>query len=453
VPGDDEQPTTDLVGEPLWQAAVQQITTSADPHEQLAIAAWLLRELHAGVRAELWADWMGRIRRLRAEDPSPVPALADLDASSGNDDELGARALVRLVVRLDADLHRADRPQPEFGAVPDPVVSWGPFPRPGSKAQMLHLIVRQRSGDLPADDPVDVEDEGIPPDERNSVVAAACPHHRVLLTEAGLAWEPRILEQDLLPQTRVALGGNLHRTAEELRVAIWAGTPFDHALNASQAGSCAVVGPLDAEKAVVLDDVEAAVTYAAKKGAHVLVLPELYVAAEDEQDLADRVLRRSKGGFPALVYVGLSHQARSDAEPRWTNELVVMACDGTVAWRQHKLSPVVLPDEVQECLGSDRTVRLRWAGDAWLVGMICRDLFDDVTNGALHQATPNFVGVPSLSPKTGPHQDAASGLRPHGCVVAVANRPYGGSYKTAPSLYSALRHPPTQIKRKQRVVP
>jgi len=123
---------------------------------------------------------------------------------------------------------------------------------------------------------------------------------------------------------------------------------------------------------------EGIVEETARRGAHILVFPELCLRAED-LDRLRRCLAARDARFPTLVVAGLAH-APAFGGASHVNEAVVLAADGKELWRHEKVEPFthrqhgmedIVPRQSPEYLFADTPI-------GRIVVNICRDLRSDV---------------------------------------------------------------------------
>jgi predicted amidohydrolase len=132
--------------------------------------------------------------------------------------------------------------------------------------------------------------------------------------------------------------------------------------------------------------------------------------------------RKEVGGdFPLLVIGGLHHHER---DGDWWNLAQVIGPSGEVVFTHPKLTRINVPDSDPprwECHQVGSTLTVLPSPIGLIAIAICKDVFDKPTEYEASQAT--LVLVPSLSPKTQQHADAAAVLVHRNlATTVVANR-------------------------------
>lgn len=227
----------------------------------------------------------------------------------------------------------------------------------------------------------------------------------------------RLVDGPWLPppvRTRLAL----RREHGEVRVLV-DGVPPDERQWTTEGGWTQV---RRAHDPTVEDALNEAVETARSAAVDMLLLPELALEAASLDHLK-ALLRRGQGRSPSLVVVGLCH-ADSDRPPLVWNEAVVLDGAGTELFRHRKLAPFSTGEGGRldgERLDPGGTVTVLATPVGNVAVLICKDLFDARPEPALLAGYVTWLLVPSLSPKTGPHRDRVSQLRPRRITTVVCN--------------------------------
>lgn len=402
----------EVVGTPHWAELTERLLRTTDQREHLALAAGFVSRWSSVIKGLLPSDPFGFVAGIDL-DPSLDPSRSASRVIDAATDEDAASAVVELVYRLDRTLSAAARANP--GA--SPRVWWGPFPGLRDVATELMLLAASTRTS---------------PVQRQDLEALILTHHRLLLDgPGGLVWDVDHLAGTETPAERRVIAGRLGR--RELKLGAWPGA-VDVSVTVD-GKRCAAVGPTDqASSERLVGDCIDAVRWAGENRVDVLVLPELYLPS-DQLHRLEAELKAGTSGDPTLTIVGLSHQA--GAGGRWLNEAVLLGPRGRVLDRYAKVNGVVTsgPEPIRECLDHGNRIVLRSTPFGWLGLSICMDVFAPLTNRALETAAPALVVVPSLSPSTTAHRNAAEGAAARGVASVVANRPLGVPLADAPSFH------------------
>ncbi len=172
-----------------------------------------------------------------------------------------------------------------------------------------------------------------------------------------------------------------------------------------------------ADETESLEQAQTVIRNAAADRVDVLVLTELSATV----GVVSRARAEIGGDFPLLVVGGLHHHER---DGDWWNLAEVIGPSGEVVFTHKKLTRINVPDSDPprwEChqVGDALTVLPSPIG--LMAIAICKDVFDRPTEYEASQAT--LVLVPSLSPKTQQHANAAAVLVHRNlATTVVANR-------------------------------
>ena len=158
----------------------------------------------------------------------------------------------------------------------------------------------------------------------------------------------------------------------------------------------------------IMQEVLEAVQEARALKATVLLFPELTLTPELVDALSQELAAQTTP-WPALTLLGACHRAQPGRN-NFLNEAILLGPNGAELHRHQKFTKFT--HDVDGCwiteridMGETLTVLESPLGN--LVPIICLDLFQDATRGALLACHGNLFLVPSLSPSTRPHLDAA----------------------------------------------
>jgi predicted amidohydrolase len=158
------------------------------------------------------------------------------------------------------------------------------------------------------------------------------------------------------------------------------------------------------------------------------------------------------GDFPLLVVGGLHHHERDE---EWWNLAEVIGPSGEVVFTHKKLTRINVPDSdppIWECHQVGSTLSVLPSPFGLITIAICKDVFDKSAEYEASQAT--LLLVPSLSPKTQQHADAAAVLVHRNLATTIVANRWGildGEMhpKAGPSL---IAHPVAGVSRAHGVV-
>jgi predicted amidohydrolase len=174
-----------------------------------------------------------------------------------------------------------------------------------------------------------------------------------------------------------------------------------------------------AERRLRHEELTHAVAAAEHEGATVLILPELSTTNDDIVHLAELLRERDYRLHPLLTIAGLEH--RNDGELD-LNEAVVLGPDGEELHRHQKMCRYADDACVEHNrIGESVAILESRIGNVCI--LICRDLFHPEVQALVESSHATVLFVPSLSPETGPHLDAAKRLMVlNGAATLVSNR-------------------------------
>ncbi len=174
------------------------------------------------------------------------------------------------------------------------------------------------------------------------------------------------------------------------------------------------------------DELRQAIERARTSQAAILVLPELTVASDDLPALQTLLENNDSAGaeYPILTVAGIEHQAGPGGD---INTCVVLSHDGRVLHRHQKVTRYGGVDENStewvEGIETGDAVTILESPIGNLTPLICRDLFHEVVGPLVVGTHANILAVPSLSPKTSAHENAAFRfLAANGAATLVCNR-------------------------------
>jgi predicted amidohydrolase len=162
-------------------------------------------------------------------------------------------------------------------------------------------------------------------------------------------------------------------------------------------------------------------------GVHLLIIPELTITANMRSAISERMMHLSfmdgehhELSVP-LIVPGSFHE-RCDC--KWRNHAEALCgLDGTALFGSDKRERVTF-NHCGELIESSPTPITCLSTPIGLIGMtICRDLFMGSSAAVLQSLPLDWLLVPSMSDKLGPHKLAAKTLHDtRGMVIAVANQ-------------------------------
>lgn len=175
--------------------------------------------------------------------------------------------------------------------------------------------------------------------------------------------------------------------------------------------------------ASVLDHIKKA----RKAGVHLLIMPELTITSDMRSMISKRLMTLSlKDGddhelsVPIIVPGSFHEQCNN----KWRNHAMALCgFDGTALFCSDKRERVTF-NNCGEMIESSPTPITCLTSPLGLIGMtICRDLFMGSSNAVLQSLSLDWLLVPSMSNKLGPHKAAAKNLNnTRGTVIALANQ-------------------------------
>ena len=154
-----------------------------------------------------------------------------------------------------------------------------------------------------------------------------------------------------------------------------------------------------------LGELGVAVDAAVEQATDVLVFPELSFTPSMLQRLCAH-LAAAQGRAPALTIAGLAHVAAPGGSPLSVNEAVVLDGRGRELHRHRKRSPVG-PEPFGERIELGREIAVLQSPIGGLVAPICYDILKSEDRPVLNGSGAEIVLVPSLSPQTTAHEQAA----------------------------------------------
>lgn len=275
-----------------------------------------------------------------------------------------------------------------------------------------------------------------PPYARQGTLAAYARH--MALVAADETGEQRI-ECVRVEAHSPIVAKRLLAARHELTVALW---PFSEAIDypaldrygqGPPPDFIALAGPRN-EPALV-EQVEAALAAAAAERTTMLVFPELAFSPAMLAAARARLGQHGLGGYPILTVAGLCH-APHDSGAAYVNEAVVLGPDGDELHRHRKLSRFADAGLTSEEIATGFTLGVLETACGNLATPICLDTFAPASKALLLASHATVLLVPSLSPKVGPHQDAAREYAAARWVTTfVCNRTLAGFASEAPSFY------------------
>ena len=162
-------------------------------------------------------------------------------------------------------------------------------------------------------------------------------------------------------------------------------------------------------------------------GAHILVVPELTITPAIRLQIANELerLHEEDGENHALavpvIILGSFHE---QIENKWQNYAkAVLGLNGTDLFECYKRTPVTINNCKEYIEYSSTPLTCLFTPIGLMAMIICKDLFDGVSADVLATLPLDWLLVPSMSNKLGPHKEAAKKLHDRkGTVVAVANQ-------------------------------
>ncbi|NTW53253.1 MAG: hypothetical protein HGB15_00460 [Chlorobaculum sp.] len=162
-------------------------------------------------------------------------------------------------------------------------------------------------------------------------------------------------------------------------------------------------------------------------GVHLLIMPEMTITADMRKAISEQMMDLSLMvgedhdlSVPLIIPGSFHEQCYS----RWRNHAEALCgLDGVTLFGSDKRERVTFKD-CGEMIESSPTPITCLASPIGLIGMtICRDLFMGSSAAVLQSLPLDWLLVPSMSDKLGPHKLAAKTLHDtRGMVIAVANQ-------------------------------
>jgi hypothetical protein len=228
-----------------------------------------------------------------------------------------------------------------------------------------------------------------------------------IVSRSVSAWGTRYLQDRLLAER------------EGLRIMLW---PLQHALKYSAFDEMVKKPPplhVSLEKLrngpEIQEEVLNALEEACKEKVTLLIFPELSITPSTEIEIRRSLAARGMDKHPILTLFGCSHHRNSRGLD--INEAVLLGPDGSELHRHCKLAPFndYADGEDHPCgenLETGQIVTVLECSFGNLTPLICIDLFNSEIKDVLSLSHGNLFVVPSLSPKTSAHQNAANDLQP-----------------------------------------
>ena len=169
-------------------------------------------------------------------------------------------------------------------------------------------------------------------------------------------------------------------------------------------------------------------------GVHLLIMPEMTITADMRTAISERMMDLSLMDGEdhdlsvPLIVPGSFHE---QCDSRWRNHAEALCgLDGVTIFGSDKRERVTFND-CGEMIESSPTPITCLASPIGVIGMtICRDLFMGSSSSVLQSLPLDWLLVPSMSDKLGPHKAAAKMLHDtRGTVIAVANQQMPDSMK------------------------
>jgi len=253
-------------------------------------------------------------------------------------------------------------------------------------------------------------------------LAAYTPFHKAVPVEPvkGISIDSRA--QDNWGETHRAQGNwgetHLHRRLlaerRRLQMMLWPlQTVLDYpaldALRLPEPPKCVRLDQVRNEPALRTEVLQALETAAAKK-VTMLILPELAIPSQTEAEIRRVLASHGKNRHPILTLFGCCHSP-SGAGGRDVNEAVLLGPDGAVLHRHRKLTNfndgITVGEDV--LTGDVLTVLESPLGN--LTPLICLDLINSPLSEIIRLSHANLLAVPSLSPETLAHRNAAKSFQ------------------------------------------
>ena len=156
----------------------------------------------------------------------------------------------------------------------------------------------------------------------------------------------------------------------------------------------------------VAHEIEEALAEARRQKVTILIFPELAITSALERVIRERLAAHGADSHPILTLMGLSHRP-SNRPNLDLNEAILLGPDGTEWHRHSKMTNFTFNETLAEQVevGGMATILETQLGN--LMPLICLDFLNSNVEDRLVSSHANVLLVPSLSPQTRAHQDAA----------------------------------------------
>ncbi len=163
------------------------------------------------------------------------------------------------------------------------------------------------------------------------------------------------------------------------------------------------------------EEVRKALAEAHRRKITLLIFPELSIPPATEMEIRKILAENGVEKYPILTLFGLNHR-RNSAGDLDLNEAVLLGPDGSELHRHRKLAPFTDYSEGEqypcgEDLERGKHITVLECSFGNVSPLICLDLLNKTVREVLIRSHGNIFAVPSLSPKTSAHQEAADDLQ------------------------------------------